>query len=127
MRQRDEYKETIPRGFIYGIVGTILLCLMVSITWAFKPVWLGFEREALKNSHQYSETTERLVLDLVDEYQGLETEIAKYEANTETDTTAIVDGLRGQQASILARIKREARQTPHATPDSVQSFLRSHP
>ena len=88
-----------------------------------KPVWLGYEHDAMKASHQYVEAKESMLLLWIDQYNKLETDIAKYEGNE-----AVVSGLTGQQKSLLARIRTEAeRVDPDDLAPYIREFLAAHP
>jgi len=54
--------------------GSVLLGLSVivfgSMIMAVRPAWMGFERRVMKESHQYVEAKETMLLQWVDEYNG---------------------------------------------------------
>jgi len=121
--------EGVIAGWMIKLAVVLALCVVIFtiIILAFKPVFLGFERKAFKQSHQYVEGHETALLMWVDEYNENETEIAKYEA-AEGDFSQVIAGLESQQTSQLARIHTEAAKMPSGTvPESVETFLALHP
>lgn len=103
-------------GFLIIIPTTMIL--------AIQPAWLGFQRESMKQSHQYVEGKETMLLQWVEEYNSLEVEALKYEGS---GNDKLAEGLRLQQESLLARIKTEAQRIPaDAVPSSVKTFLEKH-
>jgi hypothetical protein len=116
---------TMKWAFLAAIALAILLIIPTTLVLAVQPAWMGFQRETMKQSHQYVEAKESMLLQWVDEYNSLEVEALKYEAN---DKTKLAEGLRLQQESLLARIKTEAQRIPaDALPPSVKDFLEKHP
>ena len=113
-------KWTLVAAFLLGI----LVIVPTTMVLAIQPAWMGFQRDTMKQSHQYVEAKESMLLQWVAEYDRLELEALKYE---DADKTQIVDGLRLQQESLLARIKTEAQRIPaDALPPSVKDFLERH-
>ena len=107
---------------------TVVSCCCVIVALMFKPAFLGFERQAYKQSHQYVETKESQLLQWVDEYYALGAEIAKYQADNEDEHyNIVIAGLQSQQLSLETRIEIEAQRIPDgALPPSVEDFISTH-
>jgi len=116
---------TLKWVLITAVALAILVILPTTLVLAVQPAWMGFQRETMKQSHQYVEAKESMLLQWVTEYETLEVERLKYE---DADKTDIANGLRLQQETLLARIKTEAQRVPEdALPEAVKDFLGRHP
>ncbi len=105
-------------GLGLGIGAVVFITLVLF----FQPVWLGFQRTAYKQSHQYVEAKESMLLQWIAEYGALEAQILDIEDD------GVAAALTGQQASLLDRIRLEADRVPSgALPAPVTDFLNRHP
>lgn len=80
-----------------GIAGT-------AVTYALKPVWLGFEREIFVSSHQYQEAVD-------DAIGALESAAARIEVSIEQahDDPELQQALRRQLDAVRDRIEQKRR------------------
>ena len=121
----DEYKfhAAAGRGFLFWIVLIVLVGIGVTYTHAcLRPTWLGYERKAYVESHQYVEARKNEVLTNVTKYDELTTEIAKYERGGQ-DNTKIIAGLKAQQQSLKNKIKAALAKIPREEwPIGVERF-----
>lgn len=92
----------------------------ITLAMVMKPVWLGFEREAFVESHQYVESHKDKLMTDIEEYDGLEAQIRIYE---ESGSSRIVEGLRMQQSSLKKRIRASLAKIPEQHhPSNVGRF-----
>ena len=100
----------ITAGVIwYSIVAQIIILLLSFGTMYFYPHLLGLERKAFKASHQYKESKQTAIITLVEKYNSVSAEIAKYTALEEVE---IVKSLHLQRKSIKARIRKDVNLLP---------------
>lgn len=112
---------TLKWGFILAVVTGLFIIVPTTMALGLQPAWMGFQRETMKQSHQYVEAKASMLLQWTAKYNELETEALKYEASGHTE---IAEGLRRQQESLLARIRTEAARVPEgALPADVTHFL----
>jgi hypothetical protein len=103
------YHDAEDHGIVSGyVIWYFFLFLGLVVAGVFiaawlRPTWLGYEREAYVESHQYVETVKQEVVTLVGKYDELTTEIEKYKA-LDGDNSKIVAGLEMQQRSLKKRI-----------------------
>jgi len=115
---------TLRWALIGGVALAVFLIVPTTLILAVQPAWMGFQRETMKQSHQYVDAKESMLLQWVAEYNELEVERLKYK---DADKHELAQGLELQQASILARIKTEAQRVPEdALPPTVREFLDRH-
>lgn len=113
-------KWTLVTAVLFGV----FIIVPTTLVLAMQPAWMGFQRGVMKQSHQYVEAKESMLLQWVAQYDALEVDALKYEANGHEKLS---DGIRLQQESLLARIKTEAQRIPaDAVPTSVKDFLEKH-
>lgn len=101
-----------------GVVVFVTLILLA------RPGWMFLERAAYKNSHQYIEAKESMLLTWVMEYRRLDAERLQYEARGELELARAIDL---QQEALKDKIRVEAgRVPPGGLPREVQLFLEEH-
>ena len=114
----------------YSALALAILIAASFIVLYFKPAFLGFERKAFKESLQYVEAKQGMLLQMVDEYNDAKTEKVKYQTaqdNDQGDYAMVIESLEMQQSSLTTRIKNEAQLIkPKDVPDSVQRFINTH-
>jgi hypothetical protein len=105
----------------------LLFAIFVAIgfgVYALQPTWLGFERANVTNSHQYIEGKRTALLQLANEYEQNQTEIARFEAANNPKHKEVLQGMRNQQESLLARMKQDSSQIPEKeVPDAVKKLI----
>ena len=126
----SDFEDTPSVGFLlkWTVVASLLLGIFIilpaSMVLGVTPAWMSFQRDTQKQSHQYVEGKETMLLQWVAEYDRVEVEALKYE---DAGKQKLADGLRLQQGSLLARIQTEAQRIPaDALPPSVTTFLEKH-
>lgn len=111
------------KAFIYTAILAVCVVIFVTIILAMRPAWMGFERKAIKESHQYVESKETMLLTWLDEYREVEVQIATAKAAEEPDA-ALIASLEMQRDTMGDRIEREAQRVDRdALPESVREFL----
>jgi len=111
----------ISQLYFWTAFGMLFMSSLVAL-W-LKPAFLGFEREAFVESHQYVEAHKDSLLTNIEEYDELEAEIAKYEQDEANEK--IVAGLRAQQKSLKKRIRASLAKIPQEHhPADVERFSR---
>ena len=111
----------ISAGYFWIGLGTLIAATTVILS--MKPAWLGMEREAFVESHQYVESQRDSLLTNIEKYDELEADIAKYEEDGGHDK--IGSGLKLQQKSLAARIRDSLSKIPaEHHPENVKRFQR---
>lgn len=106
----------------YWVLGVILVTGTTFFTVMLKPQWLGFEREAYVESHQYVESQKSQLLTNIEKHDELEAEISKYEKIGEDK---IIPNLRMQQDSLKKKIRASLEKIPEdQQPSNVDRFKR---
>lgn len=112
----DDYDggpEIIGRASGYAIWFWALgIALIIGTTFVFawlRPAFLGFERKASVESHQYVETQKTQLLTFMEKHDELSAEILKYEASGHD---GIAKGLKAQQRSLERRIRAAMAKIP---------------
>lgn len=106
------------------LFGLLLVFVVGTVTMMMKPTWLGLEREAVQESHQYVEGKRDALLSWSAEYEKLGVQIAKYSKNPENGD--VVEGLKRQRRALLAKISKDAQLMPKGeVPESVTKLLKS--
>jgi|SaaInlStandDraft_4_1057021.scaffolds.fasta_scaffold175785_2 hypothetical protein len=96
------------RALVYSAIAAICVVIFVSVILAARPAWMGFEREVVKNSHQYVEGNQSGLLQMLDSYYKAETDVHKL--------------------AIIARMRNQAANMPEGTvPTEVQDLLDANP
>lgn len=107
------------------------LVTLLSIAGYFTlPTYLTLERNAYKNSYQYSEAKQTELLSFISDYNDLETKKQEYiVGNTNGKYDKIIDDIDIQQKALADKIRNEAEKVPdrNALPKSVRQFLTDHP
>jgi len=131
----NDWKDELPsdgwlakKTLIYTGIFAACVILFMLLILSVKPAFLGFERAAFKESHQYVESKETQLLQLVTEYHDLDVEIAKYQADNDAGQyDVVIAGQRAQRDALETRIKTEAQRVPKgALPESVETFINNH-
>jgi hypothetical protein len=128
-----EAKEGAKLFITIAIVAFLLFGLVVALNLAgliVLPSYLTLERNAYKNSYQYSEAKQTELLSFVSDYNDLETKKQEYIAtNTNGTYDKIIDNIDIQQKALADNIRNEAEKVPNQNelPKSVRQFLVDHP
>lgn len=86
------------------------------------PTFRNWWIKSFRSSNQYVTTKQTLLFTLYDEYERVETEIA--ELSTDESNSTLIEALRGQQKSILLRMRQEASLLqPDQVPYTIKTFL----
>lgn len=106
--------------FIFGSVGGIVLLIafvisMTALGYWLKPLWLGMERNAYVESHQYSEARKDEMLKIVDNIEEVSSQIAG------TENEKLIEQLEMQKDSLRSRLRRVA-----AKSKDVPGYVRKH-
>jgi hypothetical protein len=94
------------------------------------PTYLTLERDAYKNSYQYSEARQTELLSFISDYNDLETKKQEYiTGNTNGTYDKIIDDIEIQQKALVDNIRNDADKVPNQNelPNSVRQFLKDHP
>jgi hypothetical protein len=125
-------KEDVKAGatlYWYAAVALGIIVAVATTLYAMKPVWLGFEREAVKASHQYVESSETGMLNWIEAYADANTKISEYRLRSDADTKPVqtlIANLESQKAVLYRRVKtRAARVGKDNLSDEVTLFLAS--
>jgi len=120
--------------FTWIAVAAFLICgLVVALNMAgliVLPSYLTLERNAYKNSYQYTEAKQTELLSFVSDYNGLEKQKQEYiVTNTDGKYDKIIDDIDIQQSALADKIRNEAEKVPNQNelPKSVRQFLIDHP
>lgn len=109
----------ISAGYFWIGLGTLIAS--TTLVLAMRPTWLGMEREAFVESHQYIESHRDKLLTDISKYDELGSEIAKYEEDGGHDK--IVSGLKMQKKSLSSRIRDSLSKIPaEHHPENVKRF-----
>ncbi len=126
----DDHEDLKEHGTILGIgaiyvwVGIGIVVMATTLIMYIKPVWLGMEREAFVESHQYVESHKDKLMASIEEYDELEMEIAKYE-QADGDNEKIIEGMRQMQWSLSTRIRNSLSKIPKEHhPSNTERFNR---
>lgn len=103
----ETHAEVTGLAIWYWIVGLFMLIAGTTVVLWMKPVWLGFEREAAVESHQYIEARKTEVITDIQKHDELTTNIAKFEGNDK-----VVSGLKSQQKSLEHKIQAALSKIP---------------
>ena len=128
-----EVKEGFKLFIWIAVAAFLIFGLVVALNMAglmILPSYLTLERNAYKNSYQYSESKQTELLSFVSDYNNLETQRQKYiVANANGTYNKIVDDLDIQQVALTDKIRNEAEKVPNQNelPKSVRQFLIDHP
>jgi hypothetical protein len=121
-----ETREGAGMIFTWGIVLIVVLVVGTIAFAALNPILVKYRTDTNRSSQGYVEAKQSLLLQLVGDYNELESDIAAL-GNTDTDKE-IEEGLRGQQKAIVARVREEANLLdPEDVPASVRNFIAEHP
>lgn len=120
MKAIREFFSMFSLGCIMLILVIVIPLALITATYALKPVWLGFEREAIESSIQYHESRKAELRTYYESYLENETRIA------ETDNDALIDTLQAQNKSALVEMRRIADELGNKTPDYAVRFLATH-
>lgn len=110
---------------LFGLVVALNLAGLITL-----PAFLSLERNAYKNSYQYSEAKQTELLSFVSDYNDLETKKQEYIAtNTNGTYDKIIDNIDIQQKALADKIRTEAEKVPNQNelPKSVRQFLIDYP
>jgi hypothetical protein len=110
---------------LFGLVVALNLAGLITL-----PAFLSLERNAYKNSYQYSEAKQTELLSFVSDYNDLETKKQEYIAtNTNGTYDKIIDNIDIQQKALADKIRNEAEKVPNQNelPKSVRQFLIDYP
>jgi hypothetical protein len=105
-RLRDDF--SIVWRFVIG--GAVVIALGLAATTAayiIKPVWLGFERKAFIESHQYKESQQQAIRTLETELADVNAKIAEYRAADDPKYAGVIQSLESQRTAIQRRIAEE--------------------
>ena len=135
----EEWEDIAPsegwllsKAVLWSLIG-LGTVIVVLVTWfAVKPSLVKMDgkskvavaevqRDVAKNSHQYVEGKESMLLTWLDEYRSGQVEIAKARADGQTP---LADALEMQNKALADRIMREAQRLPEEQlPASVKDFM----
>lgn len=105
-------------GSTVAIVVVILIVVAIgvgSLLWftVFAKPIADAERDAIKHTHQYIESSRSRLMKFAETYTSTGTKILQYEAAQDADQYAkVIEGLRAQQLAVLAQIKEEVGRLP---------------
>ena len=86
------------------------------------PTIYNQETKAVRNSNQYITSKQDLMLNLINEYYELESDIS--ELKGQPNTKSIIDGKKHQQVVIIVRVQSEANKLQaQYIPETVSEFL----
>lgn len=128
-----EAREGIKLYISIAIAAFLIFGLIAALNMAglmILPGFLSLERNAYKNSYQYSEAKQTELLNFVVNYDSLETKKQEYIAtNTNGTYDKIIDNIDIQQKALADKIRNEAEKVPNQNdlPKSVRQFLKDHP
>lgn len=101
------------RIFFYAAIFIVIGAVATGFAYWLKPVWLGFERKAFVESHQYIEARQASIQTLKTELADVETKIAEYTAANEGGQyNQVLTNLRSQKEAIKRRIAAENAKLP---------------
>ena len=119
-------------GSTVAIVVAILLVVAAGVsvllwyTVFAKPI-ADAEREAIKHTHQYIESSRSRLMKFAETYTTTGTQILQYEAaqaRGQGDYVKVIEGLRAQQLAVLAQIKEEVGRLPEKeVPKEITKIL----
>ena len=111
----------------YTLLGTSVLVFVVTTIYMVRPVWLGFERQAVKASHQYIEANETALLAWIDEHKAAQAKISEYELRDDADSPKVqraISDLKQQQRYLQTQVQTHAnRVKSKGLPPAVHDFL----
>lgn len=110
---------------LFGLVVVLNLAGLITL-----PAFLSLERNAYKNSYQYSEAKQTELLNFITDYNDLETKKQEYiAANVNGTYDKIIDNIDIQQKALADKIRNEAEKVPNQNelPKSVRQFLVDYP
>ena len=121
----DEFEDDVffVRKFLFWaiLVGAVSVSATYVHYW-LQPTWLGYERKAFVESHQYVEARKTEILTNMEKYDELTVDIAKYE-QAPGDNSQIIAGLKAQQRSLAAKIRAALANLPKdAWPAGAERF-----
>jgi hypothetical protein len=109
----------------YGALALVFAVAITFVGWKLWPTQMAVERDAMQQSHQYTDAKRSMLLKMAEEYEQGETDIAKYRASDAVKFKDVIKGMETQQEALLARIRNEAKMIPASqVPDSVRKYLR---
>ena len=119
-------------GSTAAIVVAVVLVIAVGVsvllwyTVFAKPI-ADAEREAIKHTHQYIESSRSRLMKFAETYTTTGTQILQYEAaqaRGQGDYVKVIEGLRAQQLAVLAQIKEEVGRLPEKeVPKEITKIL----
>lgn len=119
-------------GSVVGIIVVILIVCAVGVAallWytVFAKDVADAERDALKHTHQYIESSVSRLMNFATTYTATGAEILKYEAAQNAgqgDYVKVIEGLRAQQLAVLGSIKKEVGRLPEGeVPAEITKIL----
>lgn len=103
-----EVHAFLGRGFLFWAVLITGVCIgATTLTYCMRPTWLGMERKANVESHQYVEARKAEIIADIQQYDELETRIAQ-----NSDNAKVADSLRMQQRSVKRKIQAAMAKIP---------------
>ncbi|MEI8067929.1 MAG: hypothetical protein WCG91_03215 [Candidatus Shapirobacteria bacterium] len=122
----------MKEGFKFGgklLLGIIIFAIVTAgclvYYYAVKTAETKIDTNIIRNSNEFVQTKQNLLIKLVSDYQDLEVKILEYSKDKSND--AIVAGLEAQEKAIIKRINAERVYIEKEfVPESVVSFLQEH-
>jgi len=112
-------------GVVYAVFLVLLVVGLLSagyvgITKYVYPWWLQVQRESVKESQSFTDSTNIAMSNFIREYRALDTKIAEAGDNTE-----LVKTYKAQQGAILTQMCKTRATMREVAPDTLQ-FLSQH-
>ena len=122
----DDGETIFARDFFkWGLVFILFIIVATTMIYMMKPTWLGMEREAAQESHQYVESKRERLLTNAEQYEKLGVDVAKLQATEGNEQ--VVEGLKRQQRALLSRMKTDAQLIPKSeVPASVKALIQGN-
>ena len=121
----DEYSayKVIRWTVIAGVCTALLIAVPTTLLGYMGPTWMHIQRDTVKQSHQYVEGKESMLLQLMQKYDETSVDILIYQ-----DHPKIQAGMKGQQRSLLTQIHTEASRLPEdALSTYITTFIETNP
>jgi hypothetical protein len=110
--------------FTWGGILIALALLATTAALVAAPTWRAWQRESIQQSQEYSETKQRLVLQLIDTHAQLGAEIAALDPETDA---ALIGAKQAQQRTLVMRLRTEVQTLSSSeVPPAVTTFLAQH-
>lgn len=109
----DRYDEHIGIGVAaiwFWAIGGALVLATVLVVALLRPMFLGFERKAAVQSHQYIEAYRESATRKMSEYHELEVELAKYKR--QGGARDVIEGIEMQKRALKIEIRTTLAKLP---------------